>query len=165
MTTEDKIITVAKYFVMKSQKEFLVDPSKTLTPLKLQKVLYYAKVWNLIFNKGEKLFPDDFQAWIHGPANPKVWEYFRDFDFAKPHPEIESQKFENINDAEKEILDMVWSVYGKFDGKYLEMLTHSEEPWLRARGELNTSVPSQNTITDESIVSYYEQRIKEEEPA
>lgn len=161
MPTQDKIIEVAKYFIKKSQEEVLKDPSRKLDPLKLQKLLYYAKAWNLVLNKGGKLFPDDFQAWVHGPANPKVWHYFQGFDFSHNHPEINSEKFQSITEQEKTVLDTVWRSYGKFDGKYLEMLTHAEEPWLKARQGLNQKDISQNVISDESMQSYYERRFQE----
>ena len=162
---QDKIIEVAKYFIKRSQDEVAKDPSRKLDPLKLQKLLYYAKAWNLVLNKGRKVFPDDFQAWVHGPANPKVWSYYQGFDFSAKHPEITEEQFEHITDEEKKVLDIVWHSYGKFDGKYLEMLTHAEEPWLNARRGLNQKDISQNIISDESMQSYYERRFKEEERA
>lgn len=165
MAKEKKIIEVAEYFIKRSEDEKVKDPSRNLTPLKLQKLLYYAKAWNLVFNKGDELFPDKFQAWVHGPANLAVWHYFQDFNFTKEHPEITTKKFKGINKSEQKILDMVWSIYGKFDGKYLEMLTHSEEPWLKARQGLENTSISNNVITDESMISFYERRFKEEKPA
>ena len=160
MATEkgDKIIEVAEYFVKKSQEE----PQKGLDALKLQKLLYYSKAWGMVLNKGEKIFPDEFQAWVHGPANPKVWRHFQAFNFSVKHPEIASKNFESFTAKEKEVLDVVWHSYGKHDGKYLEMLTHAEDPWLNARRGLNQTDPSQNVISDESMRTYYEQRFKEE---
>jgi uncharacterized phage-associated protein len=161
MATKDKIIEVAKYFIKKSQAESFKDSSKSLDALKLQKVLYYAKAWNLVLNKGKKLFVDDFQAWIHGPANAKVWHYFKGFNFSSQHPEIMSEKLELITEEDKKVLDLVWDIYGKFDGKYLEMLTHSEDPWLKARQGLSQDSVSQNVITDEAMKSYYGRRYEE----
>lgn len=158
---QDKIIEVAKYFIKKSQDEVAKDPSRKLDPLKLQKLLYYAKAWNLVLNKGHKLFPDGFQAWVHGPANQKVWHYFQGFDFSTKSPEIEKENFGHITQEEKKVLDIVWQSYGKFDGKYLEMLTHAEDPWLNARRGLNQTDVSQNIISDESMRSYYERRFQE----
>ncbi len=157
---KDKIIEVAEYFIKKSQDEVATNPSRKLDALKLQKLLYYAKAWDLVLNKGHKLFPDEFQAWVHGPANLKVWRHFQGFDFSITHPEIAQERFEHITDEEKKVLDIVWHSYGKFDGKYLEMLTHAEEPWLNARNGLNQKDISQNVISDESMRMYYEQRLK-----
>lgn len=161
MPTNDKIIEVAKYFINKSQNEVAKEPSRRLDALKLQKLLYYAKAWNLVLNKGHKIFPDEFQAWVHGPANLKIWRHFQGFDFSIKHPEITKKEFEHITEEEKKVLDIVWHSYGKFEGKYLEMLTHAEEPWLKARNGLNQKDISQNIISDDSMKMYYEQRLKE----
>lgn len=150
---EDKILLAANYFIKKNEEDH-----KGLTPLKLQKLLYYTKAWGLVFNKGNNIFPDDFQAWIHGPANLKVYEKFKGFDFEAPHPEILEKNFDIFSPKEKEILDMVWGVYGKFDGKYLEALTHTEAPWIEARQGLGDRDPSQNVISTESMKTFYEQR-------
>lgn len=160
MANKDKIIEVANYFIKKSQDEVAKNPSRKLDALKLQKLLYYAKAWNLVINKGHKIFDDEFQAWVHGPANPKVWRHFQGFDFVAQHPEIEQGKFSNITNEEKIVLDTVWNSYGKYDGKYLEVLTHSEDPWLMARHGLNQNDPSQNIITDGSMRSYYERKLQ-----
>lgn len=158
---KEKIIKIADYFIKKSESEIDKEPSKKLDALKLQKLLYYAKAWNLVLNKGDKLFPDEFQAWVHGPASPKVWHYFQEFNFSVKHPEIKEEEFSDIPANQKEVLDRIWDIYGKFDAKYLEMLTHSEDPWLKARTDLNDGDISQRIISDESIQSYYEQRFKE----
>ncbi len=152
----DKIILAAKYFVKKNQED-----SKGLDALKLQKLLYYTKAWGLVFNKGEEIFPDEFQAWIHGPANPKVYQTFKGFDFKAPHPEYADINFDTFSPKEKEVLDMIWNIYGKFDGKYLELLTHEEEPWLNARQDLDADSASQNVISGESMRTFYERRFKE----
>lgn len=159
MATEkkDKIIEIADYFIKKSQEE----PTKGLDALKLQKLLYYTKAWSLVLRKGKNIFPDDFQAWVHGPANLKVWHYFKDFDFSKPHPEFLEIKFDDIKPDEKEIIEMIWGIYGKYDGKYLEALTHNETPWLEARKGLGSKDSSQNIISDEAMKSYYERILKE----
>lgn len=162
MAKKDKIIEVAEYFIKKSQDEVGKDPSRSLNALKLQKLLYYAKAWNLVMNKESNIFKNEFQAWVYGPVNPDVYQYFKDFDFSEIHTDINKDKFENITKKEKEILDMVWGIYGKFDGKYLVNLTHSEEPWLNARKGLTQNSISQNIITDESMKTYYERRLKEE---
>lgn len=152
---QDRILLAAEYFVKKNEED-----KKGLSPLKLQKLLYYAKAWGLVFNKGKKIFPDEFQAWIHGPANPKVYLTFKSFDFNASHPEFLDKDFNLFAPEEKEVLDLVWNVYGKFDGKYLEALTHEEEPWLKARQGLDAETASQNIISDESMRDFYGRRLE-----
>ncbi|KKS85306.1 MAG: hypothetical protein UV60_C0009G0027 [Parcubacteria group bacterium GW2011_GWA2_43_11] len=113
---KDKVIQIARYFVHQNDKD-----KKGLSPLKLQKLLY----------------------------------------FSIEHPEITDEMFGSLLPEEKEVLDMVWNVYGKYDGKYLEMLSHNEEPWQEARRGIETEVPSRNIISPDTMKSYYEQRLKE----
>lgn len=104
-----------------------------LTNKKLQKLLYYAQAWNLVLN-GEKLFDESIEAWIHGPVIPIVYHKYKEYRRMPIHEEVTFDK--NVF-TKKEIktLDEVWRVYGKFDGDYLEMLSHSEDPWIIARGK------------------------------
>lgn len=157
---EKKIIKIANYFIKKSEEESVNDPSRKLTALKLQKLLYYAKAWGLVL-KNKEIFKEEFQAWIHGPANPAVWHHFKTFDFSVNHPEITTEDFSNLTEEETDVLDTVWKTYGKFDGKYLEALTHAEDPWLIARQGTDFESASKKVITNQSMKDYYERRLEE----
>lgn len=50
---------------------------------------------------------------------------------------------------------MVWSVYGKYDAKYLETLTHIEKPWLNARAGIDQNERCTNIISKEEIIEYF----------
>ena len=70
---KDKAVLTAEYFIWKSKD----DPKPTgLDKLKLQKLLYYAQAWNLVFNKNP-LFQNKIEAWIHGPAVPEVYQFLK----------------------------------------------------------------------------------------
>ncbi len=51
---------------------------RNLTPLKLQKLLYYVQVNHLINNQGQPLFSDSIQKWQYGPVVPNVYFEFKD---------------------------------------------------------------------------------------
>lgn len=153
---KDKVFVVADYLIKKAAEE-----KKTLSPLKIQKLLYYTQAWNLVFNK-KPLFSNEIQAWIHGPAIPEVWQAFRDFNFNSPPNEILETNYDNeLSKAERDIIDQVWGVYGKYDGRYLEALTHSELPWQEARNDLEDGVASQNIISLETMQSFYGRKLEE----
>lgn len=153
---KDKVLLLADYFVKKSEEE----PEKRLDAKKLQKLLYYSQAWSLVL-RNEELFPDKIEAWIHGPAIYTVWKNFNSFNFNSPHPEIDREDFSDISEDEKKLLDKVWTVYGKFDGNYLETLAHNELPWQQARKEVGSEELSRNIITNESMKSYYGERLRE----
>ena len=44
-----------------------------MTALKLQKLVYYAQAWSLVWDE-EPLFPDPIEAWANGPV---VYELYK----------------------------------------------------------------------------------------
>lgn len=135
---------------------------KGLTPLKLQKILYYCQAWNLAF-KGKPLFSENFEAWVHGPAIPEVYKLYKAFGFEVISNEDDDYHLKPEKD-EREIIDLVLSFYGNKNGKYLELLTHSEPPWIIARNSLPPNQLSKKKISWENMMKYYSQLIDTKNP-
>ena len=150
-----KSLIIAEYFIKQSQKEH-----KVITNKKLQKLLYYAQAWNLVFND-KKMFDEPIEAWVHGPAVPIVYDTFKSFGFGEIAISVDEKEFELLADEEKTVLDDVWKAYGKFDGDYLELLTHNELPWQEARGGIDMNESSTNEISTVAMKEYYGRRLKE----
>lgn len=145
-----KLDEVAKYFIWKSNQE-----DRGISNLKLQKLCYYAQAWNLVFNK-KPLFKDPIEAWIHGPAIHSLWKKYSEFGFNRITVDIpDPSKFTSLSDKDKKALDDVWDVYGGFDAKYLERLTHYERPWQDAREGVEFNEISNSRITPESMTKFY----------
>ncbi len=151
-----KTIGVANYFIEKAKKE----GSSDLTNKKIQKLLYYAQAWNLVFYE-EKLFRDNFEAWIHGPAIPSLYRKLKVYGFNPITEVIDDSKGNELSKREEELLDEIWKVYGCRDVEYLEILTHKEEPWRKARAGLNDFEKSGNIISTDIMMKYYGKRQKE----
>ncbi|MCM3412672.1 Panacea domain-containing protein [Metabacillus litoralis] len=125
-----KVEHVASYLLSISKP----GTSWSITPLKLQKLLYYCQGWHMAFSKGEPLFDENLEAWEHGPVAPEIYFKYKKHRYLT----IPKETFENKTKKDKsifskrqlEIINTVWESYGQFDGKYLEELTHQEEPWL-----------------------------------
>jgi uncharacterized phage-associated protein len=150
-----KLSSAISYFIMQSRNAGQND----LTNKKLQKLLYYAQAWNLVLRKKE-LFKEDFEAWVHGPAIPVVYQAFRDCGASVITIDVEEKDLKNLSADEQGLLNEVWQVYGKYDASYLELLTHNEVPWLKAR---NGSMPyeaSNAAISKKAMREYYEQKAK-----
>lgn len=149
-----RALDVALYFVKRG-----LDEKKPITNKKLQKLVYYAQAWSLVLNN-KKLFNEKIEAWVHGPAVPSLYEKFMQFG-SEPivlEPKEEKLTF-RFPQEQKEVLDSVWKVYGKYDADYLELLTHSEAPWQEARGGLQPSENSQNEISLRTMKNYYSDRL------
>lgn len=132
------------------------EKGDTISPLKLQKLLYYCQAWHLaIFD--EELFEEEIQAWAHGPVIPSQYNrfsyIFRNDNITPSKVNIEKITFENKNT--ENLLNEVYSIYNEHSASYLEDLTHSENPWIDARGDLKEWERSNNIITKESMKEFY----------
>jgi len=137
---------VTDFFLVKSNQA-----SRPLTNKKLQKLAYYAQAWNLVFND-DVMFKDPIEAWIHGPAIKSLYLKYREYGYlgikASPALPAFDEKIQNT-------LDNVWAVYGKYDGNYLELLTHNEEPWIEARGNAEINEPTNIEIDPTRMKTFY----------
>ena len=50
----------------------LLKEGMTVTPLKLQKILYYVQAWMMVFFDEQLLFDEQPQAWVNGPVYPSI---------------------------------------------------------------------------------------------
>jgi uncharacterized phage-associated protein len=148
-----KALDIADYFIYKSNQE-----NKPLTNKKLQKLLYYSQVWSLVLND-EKLFPERIEAWIHGPAIPSIYRKFKYFGFNPLDVDTSEYTF-NFDEKIIKLLDRIWSIYGKYDARYLEALSHSELPWQEARKSLSPSESSKKSISLITAKKFYANKLK-----
>lgn len=132
-------IDIASFFIKKG-----------VTPLKLQKLLYYTQVWYFV-KKKQYLIQDSFQAWIYGPVVYNVWDNFR---FIRRSDNIPQKKAKDIDLSNiQDHLSEIWNAYGHLKGSTLVDLTHNELPWKLSRKGLLTNQPSNNQIViDKSTV-------------
>lgn len=62
---------VADYFIWLAN-----DSGSFISNLKLQKLVYYAQAWYLAIY-GQSLFDEDFEAWVHGPIIPSLYQKYK----------------------------------------------------------------------------------------
>lgn len=128
-----------------------VDSGDSITHLKLQKLLYYAQAWSLVL-LGKPMFVEDIQAWTHGPVIPVVYAFYAQFKYNDlPVPE----KCPKIKKEYEEVLEEVMRIYGIYEAKYLERLTHQEKPWQEARGNLPLEAKCETVISTETMKRFY----------
>lgn len=151
---------VADYFLC-----FGYETGELLTNLKLQKLVFYAQAWHLaIFAK--PLFAERFEAWVHGPVSPDL---YNDYKSSRWRPIVredlgEERKAELedfFGDEITSFLEDVIEEYFGLSGYELEMMTHSEEPWLIARGGLPDDTPCNKVIKKEWMREYYRKHLVE----
>ena len=89
---------------------------------KITKMLYYAQSWTITLenenarNKN-RLFRENFEAWVHGPVIPVVYHEYKHFGYSNI-PQI-NENIEFDEDIEN-ILEQVFEVYGGYNGNELD---------------------------------------------
>ncbi|MCR5155098.1 MAG: DUF4065 domain-containing protein [Butyrivibrio sp.] len=135
---------------------YIVNSDYDITDLSLQKLLYFVKGFSLAVFGKKPIFEEQCEAWAYGPVFPTVYEKYKVFKKEVISDiYVSDQFFSGLSAKEKSIIDFVLANYGKYNGKVLMDITHSEEPWNIARYGLETFESSHNVITDESIREYY----------
>ena len=134
--------------------QYLLYQCEDITPLALQKALYYIQGFHFAFYR-TFLFPEDCQAWTHGPVYRDIYFRYRDYRF---DPIEKTATFDTsvFSASEKAICDSVINNLCCYSGKILERFTHNEAPWLTTRGDLPDSAPSDRIIEKSVIGAYFD---------
>jgi len=153
-------IEVAKRLIHLAASE---EEPDFLTPMQLQKLLYYAQGWSLAL-RGKPLFGEPVLAWKHGPV---VREVFNLFKYWKDLPirAAEVPVSIGLDPDEERHVEYVWSFYSGYSASALRKMTHDERPWVDARGDVPEGDPSDEEITQESMRAFFvEQKDSEISP-
>jgi uncharacterized phage-associated protein len=131
------------------------EAGDTISPLKLQKLIYYAQAWHLaIFET--PLFDEKIEAWMHGPVVVSQYQRFQEIcrDCVIDVDKIELEVADFTPEVEQ-LLSEVHAIYGEHSASYLEALTHQEMPWISSRNGLPEYARCNNEITHESMKTFY----------
>lgn len=143
--------TIANWFLSNIDRE----SGDSITHLKLQKLLYYAQAWYMVLTENESepiLFEEKIEAWTHGPVVREVYNKYSEMRYNS----IPSPNDNVVLDEEtEEILQEVLRVYGKYEAKYLEELTHQEDPWKITRGDLPLEARCTKEIDRNIMLDFY----------
>lgn len=131
--------------------QFILDRLGPMPAMKLQKLVYYAHAWSLVWDE-KPLFPNRIEAWANGPVIPDLYDAHRgQFEVgAVPGADVS-----RLTDANRKSIESVLEFYGDRSGQWLSDLTHSERPWLEARQGLAPGEPAHVPITDAQMAEYY----------
>jgi len=142
---------IADYFIALSN-----DTENLITNLKLQKLVYYTQAWHLgVF--GIPIFEEDFQAWVHGPVMPDLYHTYKHFSYNPISEEKPSaaELFDKFVSEVQTVLNDVTEEYFGRTAYELEQLTHAEDPWIDARGQLSADSNSSSIIDKDKMKTYY----------
>jgi len=143
--TESKIDSIVKY---------LLSNSADITPLALQKLLYYAQSFHKVFFDNY-LFSEDCEAWVHGPVYRDIYYKYKGYGYDLIEDNDIMYKDIQLTETEKGILDSIIANFGCYSGKVLERMTHEEAPWRLARKGLKPNENSNRIIKKDLLGDYF----------
>ena len=159
---------VAKYIGLS-----LTTKGLSVSPLKLQKILYYTQAWFMaMLGRENTVFNDIPEAWVNGPVYPVIYYDYRD-KAANMCDHLESTVFYDgdpleglevytrVLDLDTESLELIESIvtlYGAQTQNKLIWLTHSEQPWAEARAGLRPGERSERKLSLDLMCDYYHAR-------
>ena len=144
-------LAIANYFL-----DLAKGSGTTLSPMKIQKLVYYAHGWNLAIADAP-LINEAVEAWEYGPVIPSIYHAFKKFGSGPitekasrlelPEPSVIRFVTPAVGDEEtEEFLSAIWKGYGDLTAIQLSNLTHEVgSPWQKTysenRGRKGTEIP------------------------
>lgn len=118
----------------------------------LEKLLYYVQAWHLAITD-QPIFPEPIKAWKDGPVVPGVWHARKDRSTRVARSRDTSDI--DLNPTQSSLIDLVIQAYGSMSAEELSALTHTERPWLEARGDTPDGEPSSAALSVETMAKFY----------
>lgn len=134
---------------------YILDKCGSMSTWKLQKLCYYSQAWSLAWT-GNPIFTEDFEAWANGPVCPELFRKHRGL-YTASVSDIPAKQESNppLDDKQRDIIDLIIEDYGKMEPDELREQSHSERPWLAARGNLSDGARCQTVISKNEMIEYY----------
>lgn len=164
MRTNVNINDIADYVILMCNENG-VD----ISPLKLQKLLYYIQAWHMVYFNKAKIFDEMPQAWVNGPVYPSVYRRFKhipryssiSIEDAKISSSLPDKAHDlGLSKDQFEFLDSIFQFYGVMDHDRLVFLTHSELPWSEKREGLMPFDQSTAELSADTMYDYYHARLE-----
>jgi uncharacterized phage-associated protein len=161
---------VANFFLRKAKDE---EGAYSLSPMKIQKLVFFAHGWHLALSDDAPLINELVQAWPYGPVIPSLYHEFKHFGNSPITALATKLKWgDNVKKTGKvreynptiptegneqliELLDKVWSVYKKYSAVQLSNMTHAPgAPWSTVSEKYPNGIPK-GAVIDNKIISAY----------
>lgn len=145
MAIERDIIVNSYYIIYYFNKM-----GKTITNLKLQKLLYFLEAIYLIQNIEEKnLFMEKFYAWNFGPVSDIVYKRFKDYqnmNLALNQEDIEIACAMNLEN--QKYIEKLFQLLGDMTAYQLVTLSHlPDSPWAKLNQKYNGMIEKNVSIS------------------
>jgi uncharacterized phage-associated protein len=129
---------------------FILGRRSPVTAMKLQKLVYYAQAWSLVWDEAP-IFNEQIEAWANGPVVRELYDLHRGmFKVTAWQGDPNA-----LTPSEEETIDRVLELYGGLSSQQLSNLTHQEKPWRDARKGLSPDERGSKVISHASMYEYY----------
>ena len=141
------------------------DLSVKITPMKLQKLIYFCHA-DFLITTGQPLIEQSFEAWDYGPVVPCLYQEFKSYG-AQPIDSL-AQVF-NPTTCKREyaaptnlgqytyIVRSTFDAYLKYTASALSEMSHLEKgPWAEALRQFSKGSPEGRRIKNQIIVKYHQ---------
>ena len=133
---------------------YIIKKRGSMPAMKLHKLVYYSQAWSLVWDD-DHLFKDRIEAWINGPAIPRLYRCHRgEYEVTKHH--FSKGNPSDLDANQQDTINVVLDAYGDKSAQWLRELTHAEKPWQLARIGLKPLERGDQEITRESMHDYYD---------
>ena len=146
---------------------FCQNMGVSISPLKLQKLLYYIQSWHIAKFDKETLFNELPEAWVNGPVYRDIYNSYKTSFFRNENilTDLDEEQLANklkevqdslqVSEDQLKLINTVLQAYSKLSDERLVMMTHSEEPWNEARKGLSPIERSDKKLLVETIYNYF----------
>lgn len=142
--------------IFDAAKYILANFDYAISPCKLQRLAYLSQGWALAL-LDEPIFPEDFEAWKHGPVARDLFRAHRGM-YSIVEGELSEGDASNLSPKEKIIIDAVLRNYGALTGDQLSDLSHVKgDPWKEVRKRANIAPDDlcAATVRKEDMKAYF----------
>lgn len=156
-------LAVANYILDVAEKAGI-----SVTPMQLQKLVYFANGWHMEIFGGEKLVQNNFEAWQFGPVMPIIYHDFKKYGSSPItgrafNPFSQQPWVVDLDEKQKKVIEDVIGLYGNMSGAKMSHLTHKKNtPWSRT---WDNGFGSGNDIEPELILEEFKAIRKNAEAA
>lgn len=136
---------VARYIILRCNQR-----GKTISNLKLQKILYFVQAEFLV-SQGKPCFRERIEAWDFGPVIPDVYHRYKVYGSASI-PSVRDENYCPFDREDKALADGIIDECAKYSASTLVEITHRQSPWRTAYHQYSGAV-----ISNESIKSFFQE--------
>lgn len=140
-----RALNVARYIIERCHLQ-----NKTISNLKLQKILYFVQAEFLV-SKNRPCFVERIEAWNFGPVVPEVYQQYKIFGSANIPVIGRRVNSVSISREDKNLINGIVDECSRYSASSLVDITHHQKPWIEAYSKPGYN----NVISTESIREYF----------